>query len=127
MYVCMYALRQNTQNSTAHLFYFRGNPGYCEVEVIINDEGFWKLYLEGKKRMNNNLEWLNIPSENAFLKDIKTLMLAIQSMKICAGCKFDNYETFVSDDPSVPVYHTRSGESAAFVKSNPSQHHKKGS
>jgi hypothetical protein len=115
----------NTPDSTAHLFYFGGNSGYCEVEVIINDEGFWKIYLEGKLRTNINLEWLNIPSEIAFLKDIKALMLAIQGLKICAGCKFDHYETIVPDDLSVPVFHTRSGEPAAFVENNPSQHHKK--
>ena len=113
------------ENSTAHLFYFGGNCGYCTVEVIINNEGFWKLYLEGKQRTNINLEWLNIPSEIAFLKDIKILMHAIESLKICDGCKFDNYETVVSNDPSIPVYHTRTGEPAAFTENNPSQHHKK--
>ena len=81
--------------------------------------------MEGKQRMNVNLEWLNIPSEIVFVKDIKTFMLAIQSLNVCTGCKFDNYETVVSDDPSMPVYHTRSGEPAAFVETNPSQHHKK--
>ena len=115
----------NTQDSTAHLFYFGGNSGYCEVKVIINDEGFWKVYLEGKQRMNINLEWLNVSSEIASFKDVKTLMLAIQSLKICDGCKFNNYETVVSDDLSLPVYHTRSGEPAAFVENKPSQHHKK--
>lgn len=115
----------NSEDGTNHLYYFGAiSSGYCQLEVIINNEGFWKVCHKGRERSGVTLDWANVSNEIDSVQELKKLMSTIQSLKICSGFSIDNYET-LSQDHALPVYYTRNGEPAAFVESSPSQCHKK--
>ena len=103
----------NDGDSTGHLFYFAGRSiGYCQIEIIINSDRFWKIRLEGRER-RISLDWAGVSSQINSTQDLNNLMATIQSLRICSGCSFEEY------------HFTRNGEPAAFAESSPSQHHKK--
>ncbi len=118
--------RVNSEDGTSHLYYFNEvSRGYCQVEVIINNEGCWSVLHEGRARYGVTLDWANISDQINSLMDLKKLLLTIQTTKICSGISIDNYETVLPKDNTMPVYYTRNGEAAAFLENNPSQFHKK--
>ena len=50
----------NSESNTAHLFYYGEECiGYPQIEVTINDEGFWKIRHEGRER-KIYLDWADI-------------------------------------------------------------------
>lgn len=115
----------NVEDSTGHLFYFGGRSiGYCQIEIIINSDRFWKIRLEGRER-RISLDWADVFSQINCIQDLNKLMATIQSLRICSGCSFEEYQTVVPPNNCDPVYFTRNGEPAAFAESSPSQHHKK--
>ena len=115
----------NSENNTAHLFYYGGKSiGYPQIEVTINNRGFWKIRHEGKER-KICLDWADVSPRINSVQDLNKLLIAIQSLKICPGCSFEQFQTVLPQNNSEPVYYTRNDEPAAFVEVNPSQHHKK--
>ena len=115
----------NSESNTAHLFYYGEECiGYPQIEVTINDEGFWKIRHEGRER-KICLDWADISPQISSIQDLNKLLITIQSLKICPGCSFEQFQTVLPHNNSEPVYYMRNGEPAAFVEVNPSQHHKK--
>lgn len=115
----------NSEKNTAHLFYYGGKCiGYPQIEVTINNKGFWKIHHEGKER-KICLDWADVSPQIISIQDLNKLLITIQSLKICPGCSFEQFHTVVPHNNSEPVYYMRNGEPAAFVEVNPSQHHKK--
>ena len=116
----------NRQDNSGHLYYFGGDSkGYCELEFIINNEGQWKVVLEGRPRGAVDLEWASVASQLCSVQDLKNLMRTVESQRICSGFPVTNYETVLPKDHTHPIYHTRNGDPAAFVENKPSKYHKK--
>ena len=115
----------NSENNTAHLFYYGGKSiGYPQIEVAINNEGFWKIRHEGRER-KICLDWADVSPQINSIQDLDKLLITIQSLKVCPGCSFEQFQTVLPHNNSEPVYYMRNGEPAAFVEVNPSQYHKK--
>ena len=111
-------ISSNCEDGTSHLYYVSEiSRGYCQVEVIINNNGFWRVLHEGRDRCGVTLDRANISN--------KIYLLTFKTVKICNGISIENYETVLPKDNTVPVYNTRSGEAAAFIENNPSKFHKK--
>ena len=83
----------NSEKNTAHLFYYGGKCiGYPQIEVTINNKGFWKIHHEGKER-KICLDWANVSPEINSIQDLNKLLITIQSLKICPGCSFEQFQT----------------------------------
>lgn len=115
----------NDINKSAHLFFFSGNDGYAEVEVIINCDKTWIIILEGKLKCNANLEWADVPIHITSISELQQLLLVIQGAHICKGCPFEPFEGIIPSDNSQPVFFTKNKEAGAYAENNNSHFHKK--
>lgn len=73
--------------SQATFFFFSGNDGYAEVEIIINSDQSWYIVLDGKKRDNAKIlgEWADIPAVITLVSELQLLMSTVENCRICRG------------------------------------------
>ena len=115
----------NEEKNTSHLFYFGGKSiGYSQIEIIIDSNKVWTIRHEGMEK-KVNLDWADVSPQVNSIQDLVKLLVTIQSLRVCSGCPFEQFQKIVPKGMFEPVYYTRNGEPAAFVETSPSQHHKK--
>ena len=69
---CVYS-----ENNTAHLFYYGGKSiGYPQIEVAINNEGFWKIRHEGRER-KICLDWADVSPQINSIQDLDKYALVV--------------------------------------------------
>ena len=80
----------NAIRKLGYLFFFSGNDGYAEVEIIINSDQSWYIVLDGKKRDNAKIlgEWADIPDVITLVSELQLLMSTVENCRICRGCPY---------------------------------------
>ena len=116
----------NAIRKSGHLFFFSGNDGYAEVEIINSDQS-WYIVLDGKKRDNAKIlgEWEDIPGVITLVSELQLLMSTVENCRICRGCPYENFKDVVPVNGNEPVFHIKSNDGAAYIEYRHSLFHGK--
>ena len=108
---------------TFYLYYHGRGRSYPQLELIINEQMEWKLAIEGIIR-SSKLEWLDLPSNIHATNDLKSILSAIEKLKLCSAINADKLPSLCKDKTAgQSIYHTKSGELEAVMKTVLSKGH----